>query len=146
MDFFFNLAVSNLNYGTQDLCCICGIFCCGTETLAGVTWAAVVFSRWALKLRHTGSRSGLDTVAVVWAQFLCYVQDLSSQTRDPTYVPCIARPFHNHWTTKEVPKWNFFFKEWLTNYQCSWPLKKWGLWHQFPSTTPSPVENPCTTL
>ena len=62
-------------------------------------------------MRHTGSRVGLSSVAVVWAQFLCYVWDLSSQTRDSACVPDIARQIRNRWTTKEVPKCIFFFKE-----------------------------------
>ena len=130
--FSFNLAASDLSYGTQDPCCIMW------ELLLrhrDSSWRHVGCSSWsrrALELRHTGSRVGLSSVAVVWAQFLCYVWDLSSQTRDSACVPDIARQIRNRWTTKEVPKCIFFFKEWLTNYQCSWPLKKWGPWAPIP--------------
>ena len=37
------------------------------------------------------------------AQLLCGMWNLSSQTRDRTCVPCIARWILNHWTTREVP-------------------------------------------
>ena len=30
--------------------------------------------------------------------------DLSSPTRDQTYIPCIGRQSHNQWTVREVPK------------------------------------------
>ena len=36
--------------------------------------------------------------------------DLSSLTRDQTYVPSIAKQILNHWTTREVPG-DKFFKE-----------------------------------
>ena len=29
--------------------------------------------------------------------------DLCSPTRDQTYIPCIGRQSHNHWTVREVP-------------------------------------------
>ena len=31
----------------------------------------------------------------------------SSQTRNLTGVPCVARWIHNHWTTREAQKWTF---------------------------------------
>ena len=36
--------------------------------------------------------------------------DLSSLTRDWTWVPCIPRRIRNHWTTTEVPVKNIFEK------------------------------------
>ena len=36
------------------------------------------------------------------------MQDLSSQTRDQTRVPWIAKQILNYWTTREVPKYLFF--------------------------------------
>ena len=38
-----------------------------------------------------------------WAQLPCSKWNLSSQTRDRTCIPCIARQILNHWTTKEGP-------------------------------------------
>ena len=38
----------------------------------------------------------------------CRMWDLSSPSRNQTYVPCIGRRILNHWTTKEVPKFDFF--------------------------------------
>ena len=35
--------------------------------------------------------------------------DLSSLTRDQTHIPCMAKEIRNHWTTKEVPPWLFFY-------------------------------------
>ena len=34
--------------------------------------------------------------------------DLSSLTRDQTYIPCISRQILNHWTTTEVPVYSVF--------------------------------------
>ena len=33
----------------------------------------------------------------------------SSQTRNPTHIPCMGRRILNHWTTREVPSSNFLF-------------------------------------
>ena len=37
------------------------------------------------------------------AKLLRSIWDLSSQTRDQTFIPCIRRQILNHWTTREVP-------------------------------------------
>ena len=69
----FYLAASGLSCSTQDLSASCRIFLWGVQTLS---------------LQHTGLLYGM------W--------DLSSPTREQTYVPCIARHILNHWTTREV--------------------------------------------
>ena len=109
MDFFFNLAASDLSYGTQDLRCILWELLLQHRDSSWRHVGCGSCTRGALELRPTGSRAVLSSAAVVRAQFLCHVRDLSSQTRDPACVPCIARQIRNRWTTEEVPKWIFFF-------------------------------------
>ena len=38
------------------------------------------------------------------AYLLCGMLDLTSQIKDQTCIPCIARQILNHWTTREVPQ------------------------------------------
>ena len=38
----------------------------------------------------------------------CSLWDLSALTRDWTHTPCVERQSINHWTTREVPKIQFF--------------------------------------
>ena len=45
---------------------------------------------------------------------------LSSQTRDPTHVPCIARQILNHWVTREVPCCSYTLSG-----QCRLRLRSW---------------------
>ena len=107
-------------------------FCCCPQALwlqqAGATLHCCAgFSlRWPLLLQSTGSRSLGFSSCSTWALQLRLVgcrplaQQLwrtgllapqyagSSQTRDQTSVPCIARCVLNHWTAKEAPLLSYF--------------------------------------
>ena len=89
--------------------------------ISGCAWS----SEWCigfLQVQSTGSRtSGLGNYSVqalrLWcvcglqstqAQLLCGMWDLSSPTRDQTFTICVGRWVLNHWTTRKVPKCNYF--------------------------------------
>ena len=82
---------------------------------------------WLLLVWSTGSRA--------WAQLLWRVGLVAPQhvecswTRDRTLVPCLGRQILNHWTTREVPVWSYFFKD-----ECG--LSRRRQWH------PTPVHLP----
>ena len=70
-----------------------------------------LFSSDGSQMWHVGSFTvahGLSGCGV-GAQLLCGTWALSSLTRDPSEVPCIARQILNHWTTRKVPKETVFF-------------------------------------
>ena len=51
---------------------------------------------------------GTDSLVVgIWAYLLQGMWGLSSPTRDPSHVPCIARWILHHWATSEVPIQSF---------------------------------------
>ena len=66
----------------------CGLSCCGAW--APGMCASALAARGAQSLWHPG--------------LVALRQVGSSQTRDQTTVPCIARPTVNHWTTRESLK------------------------------------------
>ena len=57
------------------------------------------------QLGHAGSFTATRWLGSCRARAysLCNSWDLSSSTRDWTYVPCIGRWILSHWTTREIP-------------------------------------------
>ena len=91
--FLLGCAVSSLLHTCFSSCGELGLlYCC--------TWA----SHCSGFSCGPGSRAhGLSSCSIQ-AWFPRGTWDLSSQTRDWTYVPCIGSQILNHWTTREVPK------------------------------------------
>ena len=50
------------------------------------------------------------------------MRDLGSLTGDQTHIPCIARQFLNHWTTREVSDWPFCNSPLWIHCQRRWSL------------------------
>ena len=132
MDFLLIWLRQILVMALRILVASCGSFCCVTETLAGVMWAAVV---------EVGELSSWGTRAPEWGSAVWQSCGLSSSAMCGILVPRlgiqpVSPTLQGRFVTAGPPRKSlnafFFFKEWLTNYQCSWPLKKWGPWAPIP--------------
>ena len=120
----------------------CGSFCCVTETLAGVMWAAVV---------EVGELSSWGTRAPEWGSAVWQSCGLSSSATCGILVPRlgiqpVSPTLQGRFVTAGPPRKSL---NGLPNYQITNAVGHWkneGLGHQSPSTTTPPVGNPCTTL
>ena len=61
-----------------------------------------------------------------WASLLRGMWNLSSPTKDWTWVPCIGRQILNHWTTRGIP---IALLWWNLSSERIWEKMNGGLWH-----------------
>ena len=97
------------------LCCVWASHCSGFSwaVWAPVTWASVVA---AGALNSCGSWALRAQAQYLWLTGLVAPWHVaSSQTRDRTDVPCIARWSLNHWTTREALWFSIFYLKLLQN-------------------------------
>ena len=89
--------------------------CCRAWAVRRWTWACSSSSVRASIVAERRLQEGRSSVVMAHG-FSCpsHMWDLSSQTRHPTCVPCIARQILNPWTTREVPL-NVFVTRILVN-------------------------------
>ena len=98
---------TTLSCGAQPSLCG-GFSCCGAQALG--TWASVdaaqgLISCWFSSRRLMDSRT--QTQWLWCTGFSCPRHVGSSQTRDQTSFPCIAKRILNHWTSREAPSLYF---------------------------------------
>ena len=108
LQWVFNVAceLSLLWQAEATLCCVTGASHCRAQTLGTRTSVVAACGLchcglWALK--HAGFNSCSMQAQQLWHLGLVLPRHVeSSQTRDPSHVPCIGRQFLNHCTTREI--------------------------------------------
>ena len=110
------------------------IFGCTGSLLLPESFLQLLQAEAALQLRSTGfshhHRLQLTQAGQLWYMGLVVLppppQVESSQTKDQTHVPCTGRWILNHWETRDVDNFNFFFfimKSRLVNFKMT---QRWG--------------------
>ena len=75
--------------------------------------------QWLLLLQSTGSRVRGFRRCSMQVELPCSMWDFSSLIRDRTHFPCIGKQILNHWTSREVLRWQSFG---LQTHHCWWNL------------------------